>query len=202
MIDPGDQAQVIAEAVRGLDLVGIALTHAHFDHLLALPELARRLDAPIIAHRYAPTVWAHELEHLERAGHWDAGTGTAALLTSGENLHPEADWQPWDGIVDLVIEHGSQIRLGSLNIDVLATPGHTPDGLTFAADGHLFTGDTLFPGGPGLTGPQWEMSDFTTIMGSVSSLFKRDASVHPGHGPSTTTATERPHLATWKQRGW
>lgn len=69
--------------------------------------------------------------------------------------------------------------------------------------GHVFTGDTLFPGGPGLTG--WPLSDFPTIIDSINhTLFRlpHTTRVHPGHGESTTIGAERPHLDSWIKRGW
>ena len=68
----------------------------------------------------------------------------------------------------------------------------------------LFSGDTLFPGGPGAT--RWELSDFPTIIRSIDErLFATlppDTLVLPGHGADTTIGTERPHLQEWVDRGW
>jgi hydroxyacylglutathione hydrolase len=67
----------------------------------------------------------------------------------------------------------------------------------------VFTGDTLFPGGPGLTG--WPHSDFTTIIESIRRrllCLPSDTKVHPGHGASSTVGVERPHLQAWIDRGW
>jgi hydroxyacylglutathione hydrolase len=69
--------------------------------------------------------------------------------------------------------------------------------------GHVLTGDTLFPGGPGLTG--WPLSDFDTILDSIEhrllTLPDRTA-VHPGHGDRTTIGAERGQLEAWRARGW
>jgi hydroxyacylglutathione hydrolase len=92
-----------------------------------------------------------------------------------------------------------------VTVTFLHTPGHTPGSITLHVPGHLLTGDTLFPGGPGLTGDQWPLSSFGTIIDSVRRLLHDHADatvVHPGHGPDTTVATERPHLPTWQSRGW
>jgi glyoxylase-like metal-dependent hydrolase (beta-lactamase superfamily II) len=202
VVDPGDEPDRLRAAVAGLDVAAIVLTHAHWDHVLAVPDLAADLGAQVLAHPDASTVWAHELDVLARWGHWDAGTDTEVLLAAGEPLCPDPDQTLWTGRPDRPIHHGTRLRVGPLEVEVLATPGHTPDGLTLAVAGHLLTGDTLFPGGPGLTGPQWELSDFPTILHSVRNLLQRDAAVHPGHGPSTTTSRERPHLPQWAGRGW
>lgn len=202
VVDPGDEPDRIRAAAAGLDVVAIVLTHAHFDHVLALPDLARDLGAEVLAHPAAGAVWAHELDVLARWGHWDAGTDTARLLAAGATLRPDPDRALWDGRPDRPLRHGERLRVGPLEVEVLATPGHSPDGVTLAVDGHLLTGDTLFPGGPGLTGPQWALSDFPQVLRSVGGLLERDAAVHPGHGPGTTTGRERPHLAEWARRGW
>jgi glyoxylase-like metal-dependent hydrolase (beta-lactamase superfamily II) len=86
---------------------------------------------------------------------------------------------------------------------VVHTPGHTPGGISLLAGRHVLTGDTLFPGGPGLTG--WPLSDFATIIDSIrDGLFALpdDTVVLPGHGRSTTIGTERPHLDDWIARNW
>ena len=76
--------------------------------------------------------------------------------------------------------------------------------MSFLVEGKplLFSGDTLFPGGPGLTG--WPLSDFPTILASVRLLLDLPARtvVHPGHGLDTTVGTERPALPGWAARGW
>jgi hydroxyacylglutathione hydrolase len=95
------------------------------------------------------------------------------------------------------------LSLGGCAIRVLHTPGHTPGGISLLAGNHLISGDTLFPGGPGLTGPP--LSDFGTIIQSVQHrLFELagTTNVHPGHGRSTTIGAERPHLGEWIARGW
>jgi glyoxylase-like metal-dependent hydrolase (beta-lactamase superfamily II) len=92
---------------------------------------------------------------------------------------------------------------GDLDIEVLATPGHTPGSVCFAVDGILITGDTLFPGGPGAT--RFPYSDFDQIIESIrTKLFVLDPATpfFPGHGESSTIATEAPSLAEWIARRW
>jgi len=106
------------------------------------------------------------------------------------------------------LRDGDILQAGPLTAHVLHTAGHSPGGLSLYLSGgaghpgHVLTGDTLFPGGPGLTG--WPLSDFPTILASVRRLLDLPARtvVHPGHGPDTTVGTERPALPSWAARGW
>lgn len=112
---------------------------------------------------------------------------------------------------DEPLNNGEEIVFGRVALHVIHTPGHTPGSTSFVfepdddSEVHvLFSGDTLFPGGPGAT--RWDYSDFGRIMDSLEKdLFPRlpdDTIVHPGHGDSTTIGEERPHLAEWRARGW
>ncbi|HEY1387238.1 MAG TPA: MBL fold metallo-hydrolase [Ktedonobacterales bacterium] len=104
---------------------------------------------------------------------------------------------------NFALDDGQRIGLGSGEIHVLHTPGHTPGGACFLADGCLFSGDTLFPGGPGAT--KQPLGDFPLIMTSLrEKLFVLPDStlVLPGHGKPTTIGKERPSLDEWQARGW
>jgi hydroxyacylglutathione hydrolase len=202
VVDPGDDAERLAGEVEGLRVRGILLTHAHWDHLLALPRLVELVGAPVLAHRAAGKVWARELEYAGEHGYWDAGTATEDLLPSGR-LAVDPRRKTWDGRIDEELTDGKELRVGELVVRVVHTPGHSPDGVTLALPGHLLTGDTLFPGGPGLTG--WPLSDFDTIMESVEHLltaYDVATGIHPGHGHSTTVGAEAPSLEVWRARGW
>ncbi|MGH2829062.1 MAG: MBL fold metallo-hydrolase [Actinomycetota bacterium] len=98
---------------------------------------------------------------------------------------------------------GDTLRVGDVEVSVLHTPGHTPGSLCFVADGFLFSGDTLFPGGPGNT--EGDPMRFAQIMEQLESkLFALpDATrVCPGHGLDTFIGREREHLSVWQARGW
>jgi hydroxyacylglutathione hydrolase len=203
LIDPGDEPDRLLASLDGLDLVGAVLTHAHWDHVLGLPAVARALGVPVLTHSDDGPVWPRELEYLASHGHWDAGTVTLDLLATGHALRPPPLQELWSGAPDRHLADGEQLRFGEQTLRVIHTPGHTPGGLCLLVAGHVFTGDTLFPGGPGLTG--WPLSDFPTIIESIRTrLFSLpDATiVHPGHGPDTTIGAERPHLNAWIERGW
>jgi glyoxylase-like metal-dependent hydrolase (beta-lactamase superfamily II) len=106
------------------------------------------------------------------------------------------------------LEHGDRLEVGALRLEVIALRGHTPGSVALALrDGagrtHLFTGDSLFPGGPGRT---WAAKDFTSLMDDLEARvfgsYPDATVVHPGHGDGTTLGRERPHLAEWRARGW
>jgi glyoxylase-like metal-dependent hydrolase (beta-lactamase superfamily II) len=103
---------------------------------------------------------------------------------------------------DEPIEPGETIQVGALRMTAVHTPGHTPGSTCFTVGGLLFSGDTLFPGGPGATGTP---RDFATIMESLRTrLFTLpdETVVLPGHGLATTIGAERPSLPEWERRGY
>jgi glyoxylase-like metal-dependent hydrolase (beta-lactamase superfamily II) len=97
---------------------------------------------------------------------------------------------------------GDTIRIGDATIRVLHTPGHTPGSLCFVSEPFLFSGDTLFPGGPGNT--DGDPKRFAQIMVSLGRLFTLpdETRVCPGHGLDTFIARERPYVEVWRDRGW
>jgi glyoxylase-like metal-dependent hydrolase (beta-lactamase superfamily II) len=145
LVDPGDEPDRILDAAADLAITAIVLTHAHFDHVLAVTEVAAAVRAPVFAHPADAPVWPHELRHLRQHGHFDAGTATAELLAKDQrSLTLDSGQAVWDGESRPVLDN-QQLRLESVELTVLHTPGHTPGGLTIAMPGHLITGDTLFP---------------------------------------------------------
>lgn len=123
-------------------------------------------------------------------------------------LHP-ADTALWamaypDVPADVALADGTQLFVANSAWQVLHTPGHTPGGVCLhsAELAVLFSGDTLFPGGPGATGRPY--SDFPTIISSIRErllTLPGDTTVHPGHGEDTTIGIESPHLQEWIARG-
>lgn len=104
---------------------------------------------------------------------------------------------------DFPITDGQEFAFGRHRLRAIATPGHTPGGTCFLIGKYLFSGDTLFPGGPGNTSNPY--GDFPTIIESIRScLFSLpdETVVLPGHGRATTIGAERPHLDEWTARGW
>jgi len=106
---------------------------------------------------------------------------------------------------DAFLDHDQVIEVGDLRLDAILNPGHTAGSISFHVRDTplLFTGDTLFPGGPGNT--KNEDGDFPTIISSIESRllsFPDTTIVLPGHGVHTTIGAERPHHDEWIERGW
>jgi glyoxylase-like metal-dependent hydrolase (beta-lactamase superfamily II) len=142
---------------------------------------------------------------LETHGHWDHIQAVPELRDAGYSVGVTAADAAMLPSYDEVLEDGRPIDVGRLRLHTIATPGHTPGSMCFRLEGHpvLFSGDTLFPGGPGAT--QYEGGDFPTIIESIDRrLFTlpSETVVLPGHGDSTTIGAERPSLQEWIDRGW
>ncbi len=142
---------------------------------------------------------------VQTHGHWDHVQAVPSVRDAGYEVGvtPEdADMLPGH---DFLLGDDTVVPVGDLRVRTIATPGHTPGSMCFLVEGSplLFSGDTLFPGGPGATRSD---GDFGTIMSSLRDrLFSRlpdETAVLPGHGPPTTIGAERPHLDEWAERGW
>ena len=143
---------------------------------------------------------------LETHGHWDHIQAVPAVRNAGYEVGitaPDADMLD---SYDFVLEHDSVIAVGRLRLRTIHTPGHTPGSMCFRLEDSpvVFSGDTLFPGGPGAT--KFPGGDFDTIIESIDRLLfaalPPDTIVMPGHGDDTTIGAERPHLQEWVDRGW
>jgi glyoxylase-like metal-dependent hydrolase (beta-lactamase superfamily II) len=143
---------------------------------------------------------------VETHGHWDHIQAVPAVREAGISVAVTSADAGMLPSYDLILEDDEQLSVGDLRIKTLATPGHTPGSICFAVEGTnlLFTGDTLFPGGPGNT--SFENADFGTIIQSIDrrifAAFDPDTLVLPGHGGATTVGNEAPHLDEWVERGW
>jgi glyoxylase-like metal-dependent hydrolase (beta-lactamase superfamily II) len=139
--------------------------------------------------------------------HWEALADVVAE-TGAETVAGAGDAPGIAVPTSRPVSDGDQVAVGACTLQVISLVGHTPGSIALLYDDptgapHLFTGDSLFPGGPGrTTSPQ----DFDSLMGDLEAkVFGRlpdEAWVYPGHGDDTTLGAERPHLSEWRQRGW
>ncbi len=156
-----------------------------------LLELCRRLDVRRV---------------LETHGHWDHIQAVPEIRDAGYEVGITGADAAMLPSYDFVLEHDAVIEVGRLRLHTIHTPGHTPGSMCFRLEGSpvLFSGDTLFPGGPGAT--SYEGGDFPTIIESIDRLLfaplPADTLVLPGHGLDTTIGAESPHLQEWVDRGW
>jgi hydroxyacylglutathione hydrolase len=175
IVDPGDEADRILEALEALNVIhldAILLTHTHFDHVGAVAPVAKATGAPV----YCPELETFVLANI-------------------------MDFVPWPGFgpfesyeADKTVNGGETLELSGLTIDVIFTPGHSPGHVTYAIRGEdsLFSGDVLFQGSVGrvdLPGGDWP-----TLLGSIDSLvskFPPETTVYPGHMGITTLGRER-----------
>jgi glyoxylase-like metal-dependent hydrolase (beta-lactamase superfamily II) len=143
---------------------------------------------------------------VETHGHWDHIQAVPEVREAGYEVGVTAADAAMLPSYDFVLEDDSLIKVGRLQLRALATPGHTPGSICFYVQGSpvLFSGDTLFPGGPGAT--KFPGGDFPTIIKSIDEkIFRRfpaETIVMPGHGADTTIGAESPHLQEWVDRGW
>ena len=144
---------------------------------------------------------------LETHGHHDHIGAVAEIRDAGYEVGVTALDAPMlkDVGYDVFLDDAEVIEVGRLRINAIHNPGHTPGSISFHVAGTplLFSGDTLFPGGPGAT--KFEGGDFATIIESIDNrlfTFPADTIVLPGHGDDTTIGNERPHLQEWVARGW
>ncbi|MCZ7529196.1 MAG: MBL fold metallo-hydrolase [Acidimicrobiia bacterium] len=142
---------------------------------------------------------------LTTHGHWDHIQAVTEMRNAGIDVGIAPDDSSMLPAYDFTIDDGDVIEVGDLRLRTLHTPGHTPGSLCFVVDDTplAFSGDTLFPGGPGATGLPG--GDFDRIIESIDRrLFTLppDTLLLPGHGLDTTVGDERPHLQEWVDRGW
>jgi glyoxylase-like metal-dependent hydrolase (beta-lactamase superfamily II) len=175
LIDAADEAPRLLELIGDGGLTAVVTTHQHWDHHRALAEVVQ---------------------------------ATGAVVIAGE---PDADAiSEQTGVaVDQRVGEGDRIAVGTCSLVVIPVAGHTPGSICLVYDDgsgrpHLFTGDSLFPGGVGNT--QGDADRFQQLIGDVSTrLFDAlpdETWFYPGHGNDSTLGVERPHVDEWRERGW
>lgn len=187
-----------------------------FDNNVYVVACARTRAALLVDVAARPERIAEALEGfdpiaaVQTHGHWDhirAWDGVRDGLALEVWGHP-GDAELFPRPVDRELTGDERLAVGDVEVEVLHIPGHTDGSLLYLVAGaqrpHLFSGDTLFPGGPGNT--FGDRGNHRRIMdGLESQVFDRlpdETWVYPGHGDDTTLGAERPDLAEWRERGW
>lgn len=174
LVDAAAEAPTLLPLLDPAVLATVVTTHQHWDHHRALAEVVGATDAAV-----------------------EAGEPDAAAITEQTGV-----------AVTRTLVDGDTVAVGDCSLEVIALAGHTPGSIALLyADpdghGHLFTGDSLFPGGPGKTGSP---AEFASLMDDLEAkVFDRlpdDTWFYPGHGDDSTLGEQRPHLAEWRERGW
>jgi hydroxyacylglutathione hydrolase len=172
VVDPGDEAPRLIEAVADLDVAAILLTHTHFDHVGAVAPLARATGAE---------VWCPEIE--------------LPVLADIMRYVPWPGFGPFESYdAEHTVSGGERLELAGLEIDVIFTPGHSPGHVSYSipAEQAIFSGDVLFDGSIGRT--DLPGGDTATLMRTLASLVDAlpdETVVYPGHMGNTTIGRER-----------
>jgi glyoxylase-like metal-dependent hydrolase (beta-lactamase superfamily II) len=175
LVDAAAEPETLRELIGDGGLSAIVTTHQHWDHHRALGELVDETSATTIA-----------------------GAPDADAITEQTGCP-----------IDREVGDGDTITVGACTLSVIAIAGHTPGSICLYYDGgegkrHLFTGDSLFPGGVGATFGDDEA--FRQLIDEVSTkIFGElpdDVVLHPGHGDDGVLGNERSHLEEWRERGW
>ena len=175
LVDAADDAPRLLEAIGDGGLLTVVTTHQHWDHHRALAEVVAATGATVVA-----------------------GAPDADAITEQTGVP-----------VDRQVGDGDRVTVGSCELQVIALAGHTPGSIALRYDDpdghpHLFTGDSLFPGGVGNT--FGDASAFIQLIDEVETkvfgTLPDDTWFYPGHGDDGLLGTERPHLAEWRERGW
>jgi len=175
LIDAADRADVLLPLVGERRLTHVLTTHQHWDHHRALADVVEATDAATVA-----------------------GIPDASAITEQTGVP-----------VTIEVKQGDTVPVGSCTLEVIAIAGHTPGSIALLYQDpeghpHLFTGDSLFPGGVGNT--FGDKTAFEQLIDEVSAkVFDRlpdDTWFYPGHGNDSVLGVERPHLAEWRERGW
>jgi len=172
VIDPGDEAPRLLEAIDalGVEVAAILLTHTHFDHVGAVAPVARATGAE---------VWCPELE--------------VPVLADIMTYVPWPGFGPFESYdADHTVAGGETLSLGGMEFDVLFTPGHSPGHVTYAVPGAIFSGDVLFQGSVGRTDlPGGDHATLIRTLATLVDALPDETAVYPGHMGNTTIGRER-----------
>jgi glyoxylase-like metal-dependent hydrolase (beta-lactamase superfamily II) len=178
LVDAAAEPEVLLPLIGDAGLTTVVTTHQHWDHHRALADVVAATGAAVVA-----------------------GAPDADAITEQTGVD-----------VNRRVAQGDTVAVGECTLEVIALAGHTPGSIallyddTASPDGHphLFTGDSLFPGGIGNT--FGDDAAFAQLIEDVETrIFQRlpdDTWFYPGHGDDSTIGAERPHVAEWRARGW
>ncbi len=175
LIDAAAEPETLLPLIGDGGLATVATTHQHWDHHRALADVVAATSAAVVA-----------------------GAPDAAAITEQTGVP-----------VTRSLAQGDTVAVGDCTLDVIAIAGHTPGSIALLYDDpeghpHLFTGDSLFPGGVGNTFGD-EGAFIQLITDVETKVFQRlgdDTWFYPGHGDDSTLGAERPSLGEWRDRGW
>jgi hydroxyacylglutathione hydrolase len=168
IVDPGADAPGLQRELeaRQASCAAILITHAHWDHIGGVADLAEASGASV----YMPAM-------------------EAVVLAQPEGVFPGIDLRPYEA--EVLLEGGEELELAGITFETVHVPGHSPGHLAYATDGVLFSGDVLFAGSVGRT--DLPFTDWDTLVASIRSLLDRfppETVVYSGHGPETTLGAE------------
>jgi glyoxylase-like metal-dependent hydrolase (beta-lactamase superfamily II) len=175
LVDAAAEPETLLPLIGDAGLTTVLTTHQHWDHHRALAAVVDATGAEVVA-----------------------GVPDAEAITSQTGVP-----------VTRTVKQGDTVAVGECSLDVIALAGHTPGSIALLYDDpeghpHLFTGDSLFPGGVGNT--FGDEGAFAQLIDEVETkVFQRlpdETWFYPGHGDDSTLGAERPHLADWRARGW
>jgi glyoxylase-like metal-dependent hydrolase (beta-lactamase superfamily II) len=175
LVDAAAEPETLLPLIGDAGLTTVVTTHRHWDHHRALAEVVSATGAEVVA-----------------------GQPDAAAITEQTGVP-----------VTRPVGDGDSVAVGDCTLEVIAIAGHTPGSIALVyrdpeGHPHLFTGDSLFPGGVGNT--FGDDAAFAQLIDQVESkifaTLPDDTWFYPGHGGDSTLGAERPHLAEWRERGW
>jgi hydroxyacylglutathione hydrolase len=172
LVDPGEEAERLQREIaeRDVKVEAILITHCHFDHVGAVAAMAKHTGAPV----YCPAGEVKILENINDYVRWP-GFGPFEPYSPEHQVHG-----------------GDTLELAGMSFNVISTPGHSPDHVTYATGNAILSGDVLFQGSVGRT--DLPGSDHATLMRSIATLLDTlpdDTHVLPGHMGPTTLGAER-----------